>query len=147
MVASLTAFRELASCREGQIAFGAILEPRNNDRNVNFYVNSEAEWRKSPPLLSCLIKLLRSIDTQEALSTCVIEAIYELSVGSLRFCMDRGRLVLLMVSAFMHLVIFMHIRVGREKNSCIFRRKFVIEIIVCSLGFNFQKLPVMNLLN
>ncbi|XP_028787721.1 protein virilizer homolog [Neltuma alba] len=88
LVACLTAFRELASCGEGQIAFGAILEPHDHDNDVNYYNHSEVEWRKCPPLLGCLIKLLRSVDTQEGLSTFVIEAIYALSVGSLRFCMD-----------------------------------------------------------
>ncbi|KAI9122390.1 hypothetical protein K1719_007079 [Acacia pycnantha] len=88
LVACLTAFRELASCGEGRIAFGAILEPFDHDKVVSYYNHSDAEWRKCPPLLGCLIKLLRSIDTQEGLSTFVIEAIYALSVGSLRFCMD-----------------------------------------------------------
>ncbi|KAK4272667.1 hypothetical protein QN277_021186 [Acacia crassicarpa] len=87
LVACLTAFRELASCGEGRIAFEAILEPFDHDKVVSYYNHSEAEWRKCPPLLDCLIKLLRSIDTQEGLSTFVIEAIYALSVGSLRFCM------------------------------------------------------------
>lgn len=87
LVACLIAFRELASCSEGRIAFGAILEP-DLDKDFDYYDHSEAEWRKCPPLLSCLIKLLRSIDTQEGLPTFVIEAIYALSVGSLRFCMD-----------------------------------------------------------
>ncbi|KAF7804221.1 protein virilizer-like protein [Senna tora] len=95
LVASLTAFRELASCSEGQNAFGAILEPRKDERDVNYNGYSEVEWRKCPPLLSCWMKLLRSIDTQEGFSTSVIEAIYALSVGSLLFCMDGERVAVL----------------------------------------------------
>ncbi|XP_028185575.1 protein virilizer homolog [Glycine soja] len=97
LLACLTAFKELASCGEGQMAFGAThfgihshaleLEPRKDDRNVN-YVSSVAEWIKCPPLLSCWMKLLRSIDTKEGLSTYAIEAAYALSVGSLQFCMN-----------------------------------------------------------
>ncbi|KAL2327346.1 hypothetical protein Fmac_020773 [Flemingia macrophylla] len=98
LLACLTAFKELASCGEGQMAFGAThfgihshaheLEPRKDDRNANYNIPSLAEWRKSPPLLGCWIKLLRSIDTKEGLSTYAMEAVYALSVGSLQFCMN-----------------------------------------------------------
>ncbi|GAU28853.1 hypothetical protein TSUD_21900 [Trifolium subterraneum] len=54
-----------------------------------------AEWRKCPPLLSCWMKLLRSIDTTEGLSPYAIEAVYALSVGSLQFCMNGDRIVAL----------------------------------------------------
>lgn len=67
------------------------LEPRKDDRNVNYNVSSVAEWIKCPPLLSCWMKLLRSIDTKEGLSTYAIEAAYALSVGSLQFCMNGDR--------------------------------------------------------
>lgn len=96
LLACLTAFKELASCGEGQMAFGTTnfgfhshdreLEPRKDDRNVSYNVPSVAEWRKCPPLLSCWMKLLRSIDTKEGLSTYAIEAVYALSVASLQFC-------------------------------------------------------------
>ncbi|RZC25775.1 protein virilizer homolog [Glycine soja] len=98
LLACLTAFKELASCGEGQMAFGAThfgihshaleLEPRKDDRNVNYNVSSVAEWIKCPPLLSCWMKLFRSIDTKKGLSAYAIEAAYALSVGSLQFCMD-----------------------------------------------------------
>ncbi|XP_068494350.1 protein virilizer homolog isoform X1 [Phaseolus vulgaris] len=99
LLACLTAFKDLASCDEGQMAFGAThlginshayeLDPRKGDRNVNYSVSSVAEWRKCPPLLSCWMKLLKSIDdTKEGLSTCAIEAVYALSVGSIQFCMN-----------------------------------------------------------
>lgn len=48
---------------------------------------------------------------QEGFSTCVIEAVYALSVGSLWFCMDGERLVLLLVYALMHLISFMFMHV------------------------------------
>ncbi|RDY10880.1 hypothetical protein CR513_04526, partial [Mucuna pruriens] len=64
------------------------LEPRKDDRNVNYNVLSVVEWRKWPPLLSCWTKLLRSIDSKEGLSTYAIEAVYALCVGSLQFCMN-----------------------------------------------------------
>jgi len=102
LLACLTAFKDLASCDEGQMAFGAThlginshayeLDPRKGDRNVNYSVSSVAEWRKCPPLLSCWMKLLKSIDdTKEGLSTCAIEAVYALSVGSIQFCMNGDR--------------------------------------------------------
>ncbi|KAK7345219.1 hypothetical protein VNO77_15803 [Canavalia gladiata] len=98
LLACLTAFKELASCVEGQMAFGSThfgiyshaheLEPRKDDRNVNYNVYSLAEWRRCPPLLNCWMKLLRSIDTKEGFSTYVIDTVYALCVGSLQFCMD-----------------------------------------------------------
>ncbi|KAK7355018.1 hypothetical protein VNO80_14263 [Phaseolus coccineus] len=99
LLACLTAFKDLASCGEGQMAFGAThlgihsnayeLDPRKGDRNVNYSVSTVAEWRKCPPLLSCWMKLLKSIDdTKEGLSTYAIEAVYALSVGSIQFCMN-----------------------------------------------------------
>ena len=94
LLACLTAFKELASCSEGQMAIGAShvheLELRN-DRNVNYNDPSVAEWKKSPPLLSCWMKLLRSIDTKDGWSTYAIEAVYALSVGSLQYCMKGDR--------------------------------------------------------
>ncbi|KAK7392701.1 hypothetical protein VNO78_21145 [Psophocarpus tetragonolobus] len=102
LLACLTAFKELASCGEGQMAFGAAhfdihshaheLESRKDDRNVNYNVSSVAEWRKCPPLLGCWMKLLRSIDSKEGLSTDAIEAVYALSVGSLQFCLSGNSL-------------------------------------------------------
>ncbi|XP_061352385.1 protein virilizer homolog [Gastrolobium bilobum] len=102
LLACLTAFQELALCSEGQKAFGATLfdihsnarelEPQKDDRIVNYNVPSIEEWRKCPPLLSCWMKLLRSIDTKEGLSTYAFEAVYALSVGSLLFCMNKDGL-------------------------------------------------------
>ncbi|XP_057426719.1 protein virilizer homolog isoform X3 [Lotus japonicus] len=98
LLACLIAFKELGSCSEGQMAFGATLsgihshdrdlDPQKDDLNVNHNVPSVTEWTKCPPLLSCWMKLLGSIDTMESLSTYAIEAVYALSVGSLQFCMN-----------------------------------------------------------
>ncbi|QCE05165.1 Virilizer [Vigna unguiculata] len=103
LLACLTAFKELASCGEGQMAFGTThlgihslsyeLDPQKGDRNMNYSVSSVAEWRKCPPLLSCWMKLLKSMDdTKEGLSTYAIEAVYALSVGSIQFCMNGNSL-------------------------------------------------------
>ncbi|KAI4348874.1 hypothetical protein L6164_009542 [Bauhinia variegata] len=98
LLACVTAFKELASCTEGQSAIKALLfgvhsndqksESQKDGGAMNFNIHGEAEWRSCPPLLCCWIKLLRSINTKESLSTDVIEAIYALSVGSLQFCLD-----------------------------------------------------------
>jgi hypothetical protein len=61
------------------------------DMDVNYNIPSIAEWRKCPPLLSCWMKFLRSLDTTEGLSPDAIEAVYALSVGSLQFCMKGDR--------------------------------------------------------
>lgn len=113
LLACLTAFKELASYGEGQMAFGATnfgfhshvheLEPLKDDRNASYNVPSVAEWRKCPPLISCWMKLLRSIDTKEGLSTYALEAVYALSVGSLKFCMNGDSLNTDRVVALKHL--------------------------------------------
>ncbi|KAK7278744.1 hypothetical protein RJT34_23780 [Clitoria ternatea] len=102
LLACLTAFQVIASCCDCQTAFGAThfgihthaheLDPQRDDRNVNYNVPNVAEWRKCPPLLSCWMKLLRSVDAKEGLSTYAIEAVYALSVGSLQFCMNGNSL-------------------------------------------------------
>lgn len=91
----------MASCSEGQMAFGATLssiyyharelDSGEDDMNVSYNVPSEAEWKKCPPLLCCWKKLLRLIDTTESLSTYAIEAVHTLSVGSLQFCLNGDR--------------------------------------------------------
>lgn len=102
LLACLITLKELASCSEGQMAFDAILSgihynarelDQKDDMDVNNNVPSIAEWRKCPPLLSCWMKLLRSIDTTEGLSPYAIEAVYALSMGSLQFCMNGDSLI------------------------------------------------------
>ncbi|XP_075637615.1 protein virilizer homolog isoform X2 [Castanea sativa] len=99
LLACLTALRELGSCNEGRSALAAIsfhiqsanqeLESdRGHERDENYNLFSEFEWRRRPPLLSCWKKLLRSVDIKDDLSTNVIEAVDALCLGALHFCMD-----------------------------------------------------------
>ncbi|CAL0299449.1 unnamed protein product [Lupinus luteus] len=103
LLACLAAFKELASCSKGQMAIEATLsgihshagehDSRNDDGNVNYNGPSVSEWENHPPLLSCWVKLLRSIGAKEDLATYTIEAVYALSVGCLQFCMSGGSLI------------------------------------------------------
>ncbi|KAK8562208.1 hypothetical protein V6N12_049255 [Hibiscus sabdariffa] len=100
LVSCLTAFKDMGSCTEGRIALLSALlysssstheeleSERGNEKNVNFCFLNESEWRKSPPLLCCWIKLLRSVDSKDYLSPCTLEAANALSLGTLGFCMD-----------------------------------------------------------
>ncbi|KAL1369387.1 protein virilizer homolog isoform X1 [Arachis hypogaea] len=98
LLACLTAFKELASCTQGQMAIGASLsgihsqahelESSNDDNVVNCNDHRVAEWKKRPPLLSCWMKLLRSINSKDDLSTGAVDAVYMLSLGSLQFCIE-----------------------------------------------------------
>lgn len=99
----LRAFKDLGSCTEGRSALMSALQyscssaheelesERGQEKNGNFHFLNESEWRKSPPLLSCWRKLLRSVDTKDCLSTYTIEAVNALSLGSLCFCVDGSR--------------------------------------------------------
>ena len=102
LLACLTAFRELGSCNEGRSALAAIsfriqstnqeLESdRGHERDENYDLFSEFEWRRCPPLLSCWKKLLRLVDIKDDLSTNVIEAVDALCWGALHFCRDGKR--------------------------------------------------------
>ncbi|MED6108787.1 hypothetical protein PIB30_027478 [Stylosanthes scabra] len=95
LLACLTAFKELASCTEGQMAIRASLSgihsqghelESRNDKVVTY--NDVIEWKKCPPLLSCWMKLLRSINTKDDLSSGAVDAVYALSLGSLQFCIE-----------------------------------------------------------
>ncbi|KAJ7957710.1 Embryo defective protein [Quillaja saponaria] len=102
LLACLTAFRELASCSEGQSALAAVplhihsdakdLDSQRDDRDANYNLLSEEEWGKCPPLLCCLMKLMKSIDSKDGLSTNAVDAVYALSIGSLRFCFEEKSL-------------------------------------------------------
>lgn len=85
------------------------LESRKDDRNVSYNVPSVAEWRKCPPLFSCWMKLLRSFDTKEGLSTYAIEAVYTLSVASLQFCINGDRLVYIYIYIFCGLLLLINL--------------------------------------
>ncbi|XVE75858.1 hypothetical protein DITRI_Ditri12bG0125200 [Diplodiscus trichospermus] len=104
LVCCLTAFKDLGSCTEGRRALisallysgsstcGELESERGHEKNANFDFLNESEWRKSPPLLCCWMKLLRSVDSKDCLSTYAIEAVNALSLGSLLFCMDGNSL-------------------------------------------------------
>lgn len=99
----LTAFRDMGSCTEGCNALLSALlnssssthdeleSERGNEKNVNFHFLNESEWRKSPPLLCCWIKLLKSIDSKDHLPSYTLEAANVLSLGTLGFCMGGNR--------------------------------------------------------
>ncbi|CAL0317010.1 unnamed protein product [Lupinus luteus] len=103
LLACLAAFKELASCSKGQMAIGSTLfgihsharelDSRKDNMNESYNGPSIAEWENCPPLLSCWMKLLRSIEAKEDLTTYTIEAVYALSVGCLQFCMSGGSLI------------------------------------------------------
>ncbi|KAB2034801.1 hypothetical protein ES319_D04G109100v1 [Gossypium barbadense] len=99
LVSCLTAFRDMGSCTEGRNALLSALlyssssthdeleSERGNEKNVNFHFLNESEWRKSPPLLCCWIKLLKSIDSKDHLPPYTLEAANVLALGTLGFCM------------------------------------------------------------
>ncbi|TYH21780.1 hypothetical protein ES288_A04G073500v1 [Gossypium darwinii] len=104
LVSCLTAFRDMGSCTEGCNALLSALlnssssthdeleSERGNEKNVNFHFLNESEWRKSPPLLCCWIKLLKSIDSKDHLPPYTLEAANVLSLGTLGFCMGGNSL-------------------------------------------------------
>ncbi|KAL5742054.1 hypothetical protein ACOSP7_028786 [Xanthoceras sorbifolium] len=113
LVFCLTAFKELVSCNEGRSALVSTLchtrspleefdSVGEHERNGNLSLY-ELEWKNNPPLLCCWTKLLKSIDSKDGLSTCAIEAISALSLGSLHFCIDGKSLSLNRVVALKYL--------------------------------------------
>lgn len=101
------AFKELGSYDKGRNTLAAFYRidssvekvgsqrGRERDENANYNILSDFECRKQPPLLYCWKELVRSIDSKDSSSDYAIEAINALSLGSLSFCMDGKRLVLL----------------------------------------------------
>ncbi|KAK8715597.1 hypothetical protein V6N13_042928 [Hibiscus sabdariffa] len=104
LVSCLTAFKDMGSCTAGRSALlSALLDSssstrkeleseRGNEKNVNFHFLNESEWRKSPPLLCCWIKLLGSVDSKDYLSPFTLEAANALSLGTLGFCLGGNSL-------------------------------------------------------
>ncbi|XP_021289040.1 uncharacterized protein LOC110420160 isoform X3 [Herrania umbratica] len=100
LVSCLQAFKDLGSCTEGRSAFmsallyggnssgGALESESGHEKNGNFHFQNESELRKSPPLLCCWKKLLRSVDSKDSSLAYAIEAVNALSLGSLCFCID-----------------------------------------------------------
>ncbi|XP_043816325.1 protein virilizer homolog isoform X2 [Manihot esculenta] len=97
LLSCLTCFKELGSCNEGRSALLTSLRHVNtiseelrsesvHERNGNH--NHDDFEQKKYPLLCCWKKLMKSIYSKDALSACAVEAVNELSVGSLCFCMD-----------------------------------------------------------
>lgn len=102
LLSCLTCFKELGSCNEGRSALLTSLRHVNtiseelrsesvHERNGNH--NHDDFEQKKYPLLCCWKKLMKSIYSKDALSACAVEAVNELSVGSLCFCMDGKRWV------------------------------------------------------
>ncbi|KAK8672102.1 hypothetical protein V6N13_110476 [Hibiscus sabdariffa] len=104
LVSCLTAFKDMGSCTAGRSALLSALlgsssstrkeleSERGNEKNVNFHFLNESEWRKSPPLLCCWIKLLGSVDSKDYLSPFTLEAANALSLATLGFCLGGNSL-------------------------------------------------------
>ncbi|KAL5709091.1 hypothetical protein ACHQM5_019815 [Ranunculus cassubicifolius] len=95
LLASLIAFKEVASCDEGKRAFASISihlqSPRIDEfeleRGLDGVINT-SDGKRSPPLLCCWKNICRSINDGESLSAYAIEAIGAMSMGALSFCME-----------------------------------------------------------
>ncbi|KAG8501130.1 hypothetical protein CXB51_003259 [Gossypium anomalum] len=104
LVSCLTAFRDMGSCTEGRNALLSALlyssssthdeleSERGNEKNVIFISLMNLNGEKSPPLLCCWIKLLKSIDSKDHLPPYTLEAANVLSLGTLGFCMGGNSL-------------------------------------------------------
>ncbi|KAH8490671.1 hypothetical protein H0E87_022991 [Populus deltoides] len=98
LLSCLAFFKDLGSCNEGQSACVTTLHHINTsieehesgkgqEMNGNYNLD-DIEWRKHPPLLSCWIRLLGSVDSKDDASICALEAVTTLSIGALSFCVD-----------------------------------------------------------
>ncbi|CAN1277690.1 Protein virilizer homolog [Linum perenne] len=98
LLSCLISLKELGSCSEGQSALLTFwsrvngnskdLESEMGDARNGNHAIDDFEWSKNPPLLCSWRKLLKSVDSMDGLSTCAVEAINALSVGSLSFCVE-----------------------------------------------------------
>ncbi|XAR56054.1 hypothetical protein NMG60_11036351 [Bertholletia excelsa] len=100
LLACLSTFKEFCSAKEGKGALFSIFlhiqssiakecdSDGRHERDGNYNLLNALEWRKSPPLLSCWITLLRSLDSKDAVPEYAIEAVDALCLGALRFCID-----------------------------------------------------------
>lgn len=107
----VTALKDLGSCNEGRGALLTIFLPigaardetleskgeKETDRDT--YLFDEYEWSKTPPLLSCWIKLFSALESKDWLSSNTIDTVGALCLGVLRFCMDGKSLNSDMVAA------------------------------------------------
>ncbi|KAL8217068.1 hypothetical protein R6Q57_023905 [Mikania cordata] len=104
LVACLSAFKDLGSSSEGRSGLLSIflhIQSSNNEESDpdNFDL---FELKKSPPLLFCWRTLLNSIETNDVPSASTVEAVEALSLGALKFCMDKS-LNLKMIDAIKYL--------------------------------------------
>ncbi|EEF38272.1 conserved hypothetical protein [Ricinus communis] len=113
LLSCLACFKELSSCNEGRSALMTLVHNINTsieglgsekgpEWNGN-YNTDDFEWKKHPPLLHCWKKLKKSIDSKDALSAYAIEAVNQLSIGSVCFCLDGKSLSLKAVGAIKYL--------------------------------------------
>ncbi|XP_051150201.1 protein virilizer homolog isoform X2 [Andrographis paniculata] len=99
--ACLSAFKEMGSSAEGQRSLLAVVKhlqcSENKDSESKTQPESDqscsiiyalSDWKECPPLLSCLITLLRSINSKEVPPVQVMDAVGALVTGALGFCLD-----------------------------------------------------------
>ncbi|CAI0405945.1 unnamed protein product [Linum tenue] len=99
LLSCLMSLKEMGSCSEGRSALLTSLSsvvngtPKEVESQKGDEMNGNRSgdvygWSKNPALLHCWMKLLKSVDYSDGLSTCAVEAINALSVGSLSFCVN-----------------------------------------------------------
>ncbi|KAF6147683.1 hypothetical protein GIB67_003014 [Kingdonia uniflora] len=101
LLACLIAFRKLAICSEGRSAFASIsvqiqsasCEDLEKEREMNVdggesAVDNGFNWQKCMPLLHCWKSLVKAIDNNDSLSIYALEAVNQLSLGALSFCVE-----------------------------------------------------------
>lgn len=119
LLASLIAFKELASCNEGRSAFASIsihLQSPNFDEFELERGHDDFDWRRSPPLLYCWRNILRSGNGRNFLSAYAIEAIGALSSGALCLCVE-GKSLNLESVAVLKFLFGLPIDLGEEPYS------------------------------
>ncbi|KAF9595898.1 hypothetical protein IFM89_005966 [Coptis chinensis] len=112
LLASLIAFKELASCSEGRSAFASIsthfqsfsldeveLESRHEQDGHDGVIDN-SDGRMSPPLLYFWRNISKSVGGRECLSTHAIESVGALSLGALCLCVEGKRSQLLTSNSY-----------------------------------------------
>lgn len=128
LVACLSAFKELGSSVEGRSAMLSIFlriqsscvgESESGSRTITDlkldFINV-FELKKHPPLLSCWINLLSSIESEDFPPEFAIEAVGALSSGALCFCMDAKSLNLDRIDAVKYLFGFPYDITGTDDS-------------------------------
>ncbi|KAL6507772.1 hypothetical protein OROGR_023967 [Orobanche gracilis] len=100
LLACLSAFKEMCSSTECQIALLAIVKhvcsssiqdsvsQIENESDPSWGIIRACEWQEHPPLLCCWTNLFRSFESDYVSAVQVADAIYSLASGALCFCMD-----------------------------------------------------------